>query len=138
MTATVLTFPHATAEARPNPPPSRYAELQVTSNYSFLRGASHVEELLLAARALGHDALAITDRNTLAGVLRAHGRAAELGMRLIVGCRLDLRDGTSLLVYPTDRPAYSRLCRLLTWARRGRARAPASSTGRMWRPMPRG
>ncbi len=120
MTATVLTFPHATAEARPNPPPSRYAELQVTSNYSFLRGASHVEELLLAARALGHDALAITDRNTLAGVLRAHGRATELGMRLIVGCRLDLRDGTSLLVYPTDRPAYSRLCRLLSV---GKARA---------------
>ena len=93
---------------------ARYAELHVTSNYSFLRGASHVEELLLAAKALGLEALAITDRNTLAGMLRAHGRAAEVGMRLVVGCRLDLRDGTSLLAYPTDRAAYSRLCRLLT------------------------
>ncbi len=88
--------------------------MQVTTNYSFLRGASHVEDLIAAAKLLGHEAVAITDRNTLAGVLRAHGRAEEAGMRLIVGCRLDLRDGTALLVYPTDRAAYSRLCRLLT------------------------
>ena len=92
----------------------RYAELQATSNYTFLRGASHVEELLLHARALGLAALAITDRNTLAGVLRAHQRAAEVGIRLVIGCRLDLDDGTAVLAYPTDRPAYSRLCRLLT------------------------
>ncbi len=119
MTATVLSFPPAQTEGRPNHcPPARYAELQVTSNYSFLRGASHVEELLLAAKALGHEALAVTDRNTLAGVLRAHGRATEIGMRLIVGCRLDLRDGTSLLAYPTGRAAYSRLCRLLTEGKR--------------------
>ncbi len=114
MTADVLPFRRLETEDGPDPPAPQYAELQVTSNYSFLRGASHVEELLLAARALGHTALAITDRNTLAGVLRAHGRAVELGMRLVVGCRLDLRDGASLLVYPTDRAAYSRLCRLLT------------------------
>ena len=93
---------------------ARYAELQVTTNYSFLRGASHVEELLATAKLLGHEAVAITDRNTLAGVLRAHGRATELGMRLIIGCRLDLQCGTSLLAYPTDRAAYARLCRLLT------------------------
>ena len=107
------TRPDPTGEAD-TPNPQRYAELQVTSNYSFLRGASHVEELLATAKLLGHEAIALTDRNTLAGVLRAHGRATELGMRLIIGCRLDLRSGTSLLAYPTDRAAYSRLCRLLT------------------------
>ncbi len=91
-----------------------YAELQVTSNYSFLRGASHVEELFVAAKALGMSSLAITDHNTLAGIARAHARAAEVGIRLVIGCRLDLRDGLPVLVYPTDRAAYGRLCRLLT------------------------
>ena len=93
---------------------SGYAELQVTSNYSFLRGASHVEELFVAAKALGLSSLAITDHNTLAGIARAHARAAEVGIRLVVGCRLDLHDGLPVLVYPTDRTAYGRLCRLLT------------------------
>ena len=115
MTAAILPFPITGTSEQPKPvKAARYAELHVTSNYSFLRGASHLEELLLTAKALGLEALAITDRNTLAGMLRAHGRAAELGMRLVVGCRLDLQDGPSLLVYPTDRAAYSRLCRLLT------------------------
>ena len=93
---------------------SGYVELQVTSNYSFLRGASRVEELFLHARALGLCAIAITDHNTLAGIARAHGLAEEVGIRLIVGCRLDLRDSLPLLAYPTDRAAYARLCRLLT------------------------
>ncbi|MBV9653690.1 MAG: error-prone DNA polymerase [Acetobacteraceae bacterium] len=97
-----------------------YAELQVTSNYSFLRGASHVEELLLQARHLGLPTLGITDRNSLAGIVRAHQRAEEVGVRLVVGCRLDLSDGTSVLAYPTDRGAYARLCRLLTLGK-GRA-----------------
>ncbi len=91
-----------------------YAELQVTTNYSFLRGASHVEELFAQANLLGLPALGIVDRNSLAGIARAHERAGETGVRLVVGCRLDLTDGTSALVYPTDRRAYSRLCRLLT------------------------
>ena len=87
-----------------------YTELQVTSNYSFLRGASHVEELLAQAKTLrATDAIAVTDRNTLAGIARAHQRAKEAEIRLIIGCRLDLDCGTSLLVYPTDRAAYSRL-----------------------------
>jgi error-prone DNA polymerase len=112
----ILRFPTTLPESDPKTPLAApcYAELQATSNYAFLRGASHPEELLAAAKVLGHAALAITDRNTLSGVLRAHGRAAELGTRLVIGCRLDLRDGTSLLAYPTDRAAYSRLCRLLT------------------------
>ena len=91
-----------------------YVELEVTSNYSFLRGASRIEELMLQAKALGYEALAVTDRNTLAGIARAHARAAEVGIRLVVGCRLDLRDGLPVLAYPLDRAGYGRLCRLLT------------------------
>src|SRR5690348_4957167 len=98
-----------------------YAELQVTTNFSFLRGASHPDELVLTAAALGHQAIAITDRNSFAGIVRAHHAAKEIGIRLVVGCRLDLRDGTSLLAYPTDRAAYGRLTRLLTL---GKRRAP--------------
>src|SRR5271155_2189200 len=95
-----------------------YAELHVTTNYSFLRGASHVEELFAQASLLGLAALGITDRNSLAGIVRAHQRAADTGVRLVVGCRLDLTDGPPVLVYPTDRAAYARLCRLLTIGKR--------------------
>ena len=98
-----------------------YVELQVTSNYSFLRGASHVEELFVQARDLGLQAIAITDHNTLAGIARAHARAEEVGIRLIVGCRLDLNDGLPVLAYPMDRAGYGRLCRLLTLGK-GRTR----------------
>ncbi|WGR61629.1 error-prone DNA polymerase [Paracoccus ferrooxidans] len=92
----------------------RYAELHVTSHFSFLRGASSPEDLFATAALMGIEALAVADRNTLAGIVRAHEAAKETGVRLIVGCRLDLACGMSVLVYPTDRPAYSRLCRLLT------------------------
>ncbi|MGE5201367.1 MAG: PHP domain-containing protein, partial [Acidobacteriota bacterium] len=95
-----------------------YLDLQVTSNFSFLRGASHAEELVLQAVVLGHRAVAITDRNTLAGVVRAHKAAQEAGCRLVLGCRLDLEDRPSLLCYPMDRVAYARLCRLLTFGKR--------------------
>src|SRR3954469_14247650 len=91
-----------------------YAELQVTTHYSFLRGASSPEELFSAAALLGIKALGIVDRNSLAGIVRAHEAAKATGVRMIVGCRIDLECGTSLLIYPTDRPAYGRLCRLLT------------------------
>ncbi len=102
-------------------PPVRYAELQVTTNFSFLRGASHPEELMAIAAILGLAAVAITDRNTLAGVVRAHIAAKQAGIKLVVGTRLDLEDGPSLLCFPTDRAAYSRVSRLLTV---GRRRAP--------------
>ena len=69
---------------------TNYAELQVTSNYSFLRGASHPDELVLQAAVLGHAAIAITDRNSLAGVVRAHVAAKQHDIQLIVGTRLDL------------------------------------------------
>src|SRR6266851_5662827 len=98
-----------------------YAELQVTTNVSFLRGAAHPDELVVTAAASGHRAIAITDRNSLAGIVRAHHAAKEVGIRLVVGCRLDLRDSTSLLAFPEDRAAYGRLTRLLTL---GKRRAP--------------
>ncbi|HEX9768152.1 MAG TPA: error-prone DNA polymerase [Kiloniellales bacterium] len=95
-----------------------YAELQVTSNYSFLTGASHPDELVIAAKALGLSALAIADRNSLAGVVRAHVAAKEAGLRLVVGARLVPRDGPEVLCFPSDRAAYGRLCRLLTLGKR--------------------
>ena len=101
----------------------RYAELQVTSHFSFLRGASSCEELFAQAALLGIEALAIVDRNSLAGVVRAHEAAKTTDIRLIVGCRLDLADGASVLVYPTDRPAYARLCRLLSLGKRRSGKA---------------
>ncbi|MGI6246138.1 MAG: error-prone DNA polymerase [Pseudochelatococcus sp.] len=93
---------------------ARYAELQATSHFSFLRGASSCAELFGRARELGIAALGIVDRNSLAGIVQAHQAAKEAGVRLIVGCRLDLACGMSLLVYPADRAAYARLCRLLS------------------------
>ncbi|VUX44905.1 Error-prone DNA polymerase [Candidatus Defluviicoccus seviourii] len=98
-----------------------YAELQVTTNFSFLRGASHPEEMVATAARLGTAAIGIADRNTLAGIVRAHTAAKASGTRLIVGARLDLDDAPSLLCFPTDRAAYGRLCRLLSV---GRRRAP--------------
>src|SRR4051794_27196887 len=98
-----------------------YAELQVTSNFSFLRGASHPDELVVTAAALGHQAVAITDRNSVAGIVRAHHAAKIVGIRLVIGVRLDLADGTSLLAYPQDRAAYGPLTRLPTL---GKRRAP--------------
>ena len=76
----------------------RYAELQATSHFSFLRGASSCEELFATAAVMGIEALAIVDRNSLAGVVRAHEAAKTTGVRLVVGCRLDLSDRQSVLV----------------------------------------
>ena len=99
---------------------TRYAELQATSNFSFLQGASHPHELVLGAEVLGLTAVGVCDRNSLAGVVRAWSEAKkrqEAGsqIRALTGCRLEFADGTpSLLVYPSDREAYGRLTRLLT------------------------
>ena len=97
---------------------TRYAELDVTTNFTFLRGGSHPEELVATAKALGLDAIAVTDINTLAGVVRGHLAAKEVGIKFIVGARLDLLDAPSLLAFPRDRAAYGRLCRLLTLGQR--------------------
>ena len=105
----------------------RYAELGVATNYSFLRGASHPEELVARAANLGLTGIGIADRNTLAGVVRAHVYARENadaigGLRVVTGARLVFDDGSpDILAYPQDRAAYGRLCRLLTT---GNLRAP--------------
>jgi error-prone DNA polymerase len=91
-----------------------YTELQVTTNFSFLRGASHPEEYIFKAVQLGYQQVGVTDRNSFAGVVRAHIAAKKNGIRIIPGCRLDLIDGPSLLAYPEDKSAYSRLSELLT------------------------
>ncbi|RAI29927.1 error-prone DNA polymerase, partial [Rhodoplanes elegans] len=96
-----------------------YAELAVTTNFSFLRGASHPEELVVQAKALGLAALGVADRNSVAGVVRAHEAAKEHGVRLAVGARLVFADGTpDILAYPRDRAAWGRLTRLLTLGKR--------------------
>jgi error-prone DNA polymerase len=102
-----------------------YAELATTTNFSFLRGASHPEEMVARALELGHCGLGVADRNSLAGVVRAfsflRAHQDEAGyFQLAVGARLVFADETpDILCYPRDRAAYGRLCRLLT---RGNAR----------------
>src|SRR5262245_24888538 len=109
----------------PLPPPTSvtpcaldYAELDVTSNFSFLRGASHPDELVYTAAELGYRAIAITDFHTLAGAVRAHSAARNCGMKLLIGSRIPLTDGPELLVWATDRASYGRLCRMLTLGKR--------------------
>jgi error-prone DNA polymerase len=100
---------------------SAYAELQASSNFSFLRGASHPQELVNAANVYGHYAIALTDTNTLSGIVLAHStlkKMKERQTRFIVGCRLDLSNGESLLCYPANRKAYGNLTQLLTLGRR--------------------
>jgi error-prone DNA polymerase len=97
---------------------STYAELQVTSHFSFLRGASSPKEMVEQAHELGLSAIAIADRNTLAGVVRAHQAAQETGVRLVIGARLDFTDMPSLLCFPEDRAAYGRLSQMLTDGKR--------------------
>jgi error-prone DNA polymerase len=104
----------------PAPPERRYAELAAATNFSFLRGASHPEEFVATAIALGLAGIGIADRNSLAGVVRAHlflrnNKETAGDFRLITGARLVFRDGTpDVVVYPRDRDAYGRLTRLLT------------------------
>ncbi len=91
-----------------------YAELAVTTNYSFLRGASHPREMVAEADALGLAAIGIADRNSFAGVVRAYDEARKRKIKLLVGTRLVTIDGFEAMTYPTDREAYGRLCQLLT------------------------
>ena len=98
-----------------------YAELSVTSNFTFLVGASHPEELVARAQELGLAAVAITDKNTFAGIVRGHAAAKDLRVRFIVGTRLAPADSPDILAYPKTRKGYGNLCRLLTI---GKRRAP--------------
>src|SRR4051794_27013242 len=98
-----------------------YAELAVTTNFSFLRGASHPQEYVAQAAALGLKAIGIADRNTMAGVVRAYAEwKHHEGVKLLVGTRLVASDGFEAIAYPIDRTAYGRLCKLLS---RGNLRA---------------
>jgi len=97
----------------------RYAELHALSNFTFLRGASHPEELVETAAALGYEALAITDECSMSGIVRAHMAAKECGLKkLIIGSELRLRSGRKLVVLAKNKSGYAALCRLITDARR--------------------
>jgi len=95
-----------------------YAELCTMSNFTFLTGASHAGELVARAKELGLSAIAITDRNTFAGIVRGHAAAKEVGLRYIVGVRLGLTDAPDILAYPKTRAGYGHLCRMLTIGKR--------------------
>ena len=95
-----------------------YAELHCKTNFSFLEGASHPDELVQRAAELGYTALAITDRHSLAGVVRAHAAAKEAGLKLLIGAEIRPLDAPACVLWATDREAYGRLARLLTVGRR--------------------
>ena len=99
-----------------------YAELHCVSNFSFLRGASHPEELAARAAALGYAALAITDECSLAGVVRAHVAAKQHRIKLLVGAEFRIEDGPQIVLLATDRNAYGNLSQLITTARRRSAK----------------
>src|SRR5205823_6872826 len=96
----------------------RYAELHCKTNFSFLEGASHADELVARAAELGYSALAVTDRESLAGVVRAHLAAKELGLKLFIGAEIHPVDAAPVVLWATDRKSYGRLSRLLTIGRR--------------------
>ncbi len=101
--------------------PQPYAELRCRTNYSFLEGASHPDELVVRAAELGLSALAITDRHSLAGVVRAHVAAKQVGLKLLIGTEVAPAQHSTAVLLATNRAAYGRLCQLLT---RGRQQAP--------------
>jgi error-prone DNA polymerase len=98
-----------------------FAELNCKTNFSFLQGASHPDELVNRAGKLGYRALAITDHNSLAGVVRAHGQAKKTGLKLLIGAEIAPQDAPPLVLLAKDRKAYGRLSRLLT---AGKIKAP--------------
>src|SRR4030042_2890926 len=95
-----------------------YAELHCLSNFTFLRGASHAEELVARAHELGYAALAITDECSLAGIVRAHVAAKECGLKLIVGSEIRFSDGPCVVLLATNRAGYGNLSALITRGRR--------------------
>ncbi|MGI9308648.1 MAG: PHP domain-containing protein, partial [Gammaproteobacteria bacterium] len=98
---------------------SRYAELHALSNFTFLRGASHPEELVETAAKLGYEALAITDECSMSGIVRAHSAAKEFGLRkLIIGSEFKLQSCRKLVLLAQNRNGYAALCELISNARR--------------------
>ncbi|MGE0606812.1 MAG: error-prone DNA polymerase [Pirellulales bacterium] len=112
-------LPRAAGQARPSG--LDYAELHCKTNFSFLEGASHPDELAARAAELGYAALAVTDRHSLAGVVRAHAAAKECGLKLLIGAEIYPSDAPPIILLATNRAAYARLSHLLTV---GRRRAP--------------
>jgi error-prone DNA polymerase len=107
--------------ARPASVPAdafRYAELYCLTNYSFLQAASHPDELVQRAAELQYAALAITDRHSLAGVVRAHAAAKPLGLKLLIGAEITPRDASTVVLLAMNRTGYGRLARLLTLGKR--------------------
>jgi error-prone DNA polymerase len=102
-------------------PPVRYAELHCKTNFSFLEGASHPDELVNRSTMLGYAGLAITDQSSVAGVVRAHVAAKKTGQKLVIGAEITMADAGAVLLWAMNREGYGRLCRLLT---RGRRQAP--------------
>jgi error-prone DNA polymerase len=123
-TPKIRTHPYKTLPSRHRVPMSRgrvpFAELCATSNFTFLHGASHPEEIVERAGALDYRAVAVADQNTLAGIVRGHVTAREQGLQYVVGTRIELANPAlpAIYLYPTDRASYGRLCRLLTLGKR--------------------
>ncbi len=109
--------------------PMRYVELHSKSNFSFLLGASHPHELVERAAEIGYEGLALTDIASVAGVVRGFTPAKELGLQYIVGTELHLTDAPSLVLWPSDRASYARMCRLIS---RGRMRAEKGACRLSW------
>ncbi|QDS93680.1 Error-prone DNA polymerase [Roseimaritima multifibrata] len=107
----------------------QYVELHCKTNFSFLEGASHADELVQRANELGYGGLAITDRESLAGVVRAFGAARDVDFPLIIGAEIWPADSLPMVLWVTDRAAYGRLCRLLS---RGRMRGEKGSCELSW------
>ena len=106
-----------------------YVPLWCKSNYSFLEGASHPDELVEQAYRLGLPAIALTDRDGVYGVVRAHVKARELGMKLIIGAQLTVDDGSTIVLLAEDRAGYANLCRLIT---KGRLRSEKGESVVSW------
>jgi error-prone DNA polymerase len=102
-------------------PPCPYVELHCKTNFSFLEGASHPDELVTEAARLGYAGMAVTDRSSLAGAVRTHIAAKQVGLRLVIGAEVELGDAGPVLLWAMNRGGYGRLCQLLT---RGRRQAP--------------
>ena len=108
---------------------SSYAPLWCKSNFSFLEGASHPDELVEEAHRFGLPALALSDRDGVYGAVRAHVKARELGIKLIIGSEISIDDGSTVVFLAQDRSGYANLCRLIT---KGRLRSEKGESTVSW------
>src|SRR5262245_53327091 len=109
---------------------SSYAPLLCKSAFSFLEGASQPEEIVETAHVFGLGAVALTDRDSVSGIVEAHAKAKEIGIRLLIGAEASVEDGSSIVLLATDRAGYASLCTLLTL---GRRRSEKGSSVVSWR-----